>query len=275
MPIVEIHDQNDSRLDDFREIKERDLHGRQGIFIGEQPLIVEQMLARPTLLRRILVIERRRSWLEKALKDHGNPDIECLIVGRDLLEEIAGFDVHRGVLASGNRSTIDQRTLNEIIPHSASPATILCCESINNLDNIGMLFRTAAAFAVDAVLLSPDCHDPLYRKSLRVSIGHALSVPFYRATDWEKDLHILREDHGFTLAGASIGENSIPHLSMPISSPARIGVVMGSEFEGLSAESISACEYLIRIPMAEEVDSLNVCVAAAVLLDRLSQGARA
>ena len=189
MPMIEIHDIEDPRLDDFREIKERKLNGPQGIFIGEQPLIVERMLEQPEILRRILVIERRREWLEKTLKRYGNPDIECLVIQRDTLEKVAGFDVHRGVLASGNRHLIDQKNLSEIIPVSHKPATLLCCESIHNLDNIGMLFRIAAALAVDAVLLNSKCHDPLYRKSLRVSIGNALSVPFYRSTNWIGDLN--------------------------------------------------------------------------------------
>ena len=274
MPMIEIHDHNDPRLDDFREIKERDLHGRQGVFIGEQPLIVEQMLERPELIRRVLVIKSKQKWLEETLQKYGGPNIECLIIQKDMLEKIAGFDVHRGVLASGNRESIDRKSLEDVVPQSSTPATILCCESINNLDNVGMLFRTAAAFAVDGVLLSPECHDPLYRKSLRVSIGHALSIPFYRSTDWESDLKKLRSSYGFTLVGAAIGERSVPHLLAPISSPSRIALIMGNEFDGLRPESISQCEHVLRIPMAKNVDSLNVCVAAAVLLDQLSQGHR-
>ena len=274
MPMIEIHDHTDPRLDDFREIKERSLHDERGMFIGEQPLIVEKMLEQPGLIRRVLVIERRREWLEETLKNYGNPNIECLIIQREMLEQIAGFDVHRGVLASGNRTPLVRESLDDIIPKANTPATILCCESVHNLDNIGMLFRTAAAFAVDGIVLSPDCHDPLYRKSLRVSIGHALSIPFYRSTNWKADLKKLRSTHGFTLAGASIGEHSIPHQLAPISSSSRVALVMGSEFAGLSSESTGVCDHLLRIPMAEHVDSLNVCVAAAVLLDRLSQGQR-
>ena len=146
-------------------------------------------------------------------------------------------------------------------------------ESIRNIDNIGMLFRVAAAFGVDGVVLSPDCHDPLYRKSLRVSIGHALSIPFARCKDTSTDLQRLVDDHGIRLIGASVGSDSMaPEMLEP---QPRIGLVMGSEFDGISDSTASICDRLVRIRMAAGVDSLNVSVAAAVLLDRLSNAQRA
>jgi tRNA G18 (ribose-2'-O)-methylase SpoU len=276
MPIDYLDNPADPRLDDFRDIKDRDLRGREGIFLGEQALVVERMLEKPELVRRVLVIENRKNWLESALATCGNPEIECLVVPREIVADVAGFDVHRGVLASGNRSPLDTRTLQEVLPDPHLPATILCCESINNIDNIGMIFRIAAAFGVDAVCLDPACHDPLYRKSLRVSIGHALRIPFFRSTDWEADLERLRRDHGFTLLGASLETNAQPHREFRLEDTApRVAIVLGSEYEGLLQETAQACDHLLRIPMACGVDSLNVGVAAAVLLDRLSQADRA
>lgn len=275
MPIETITDAADPRFEDFRDIRDRDARGpsgRPGIFIGEQTLVVEKMLARPELVRRVLVADSRRSWLEQALADAGDPDVETIVAPLSLLESVAGFPIHRGVIASGNREELDDRTIDEVIPGKDRPATILLLESIRNIDNIGMLFRVAAAFGVDGVILSPDCHDPLYRKSLRVSIGHALSIPFARSTAWEADLARLGSEHGIDLVGASI-EGDATDADPPRRRP-RVGLAMGSEFDGLSGTTATACDRLVRIRMAPGVDSLNVSVAAAVLLDRLSNAPR-
>ena len=275
MSIETTTDPSDPRLDDFRDIRDRDARGpsgRPGIFIGEQTLVVEKMLSRPELVRRILVADSKRGWLEKVLVEAGRPDVEALVAPMSILETVAGFPIHRGVIASGNRTPLDGRTIDEIVPPGDRPATLLVLESIRNIDNIGMLFRVAAAFGVDGVILSPDCHDPLYRKSLRVSIGHALSIPFARCADAGADLTRLVEHHGIQLVGASVGRDAIAPDRLDARS--RIGLVMGSEFDGISEATSAICERLVRIRMAEGVDSLNVSVAAAVLLDRLSNAPR-
>ncbi len=278
MPVHAIDDPLDPRLEDFRDIRDRDARGpdgRPGVFIGEQGLVVEKMLARPEIVRRILVSEQRRSWLEDALAAAGDPDVEALVAPKRILEEIVGFEIHRGIVASGDRGPFDARTIDDVIPDRDRPATVLVCESIRNIDNIGALFRVAAAFGVDAVVLSPDCHDPLYRKSLRVSIGHALSIPFARSRDWTADLAALGDRHGLLRIGASVGDGSIRVDAVPEDDRRhRVAIIMGSEFEGLSAEATSGCDALVRIAMAPGVDSLNVAVAAAVLLDRFSTARR-
>lgn len=277
MSISNISNADDPRLEDFRDIRDRDVRGpdgRPGVFIGEQTLVVEKMLRRPALLRRVLVSEPRRAWLESALADAGEPDVEALVAPRPILEAVAGFPIHRGVIASGNRISLEDRSIAEIIPPGDRPATVLVLESIRNIDNIGMLFRVAAAFGVDAVVLSPDCHDPLYRKSLRVSIGHALSIPFARSDDWKSDLESLRSRFGLHLVGASVGDGSTLPDATPRSAHDRVALVMGSEFDGLGPDATATCDALVRIAMAAGVDSLNVGVAAAVLLDRFSTASR-
>ena len=154
------------------------------------------------------------------------------------------------------------------MPANGRDATLLVCDGISNIDNIGMLFRNAAAFGVDAVILSPDCHDPLYRKSLRVSIGHALRVPYYRSDDWTKTLEELKQ-RGVRVIGTSIDPEAIPLDELD--PPDRIGLIMGSEFDGLGEHSIRSCHQLVRIPMAEGTDSLNVGVAAAVFLHHFTR----
>lgn len=275
MPIDTTTDPDDPRLEDFRDIRDRDSRGpdgRPGIFIGEQTLVVEKMLSRPELVRRILVADSKRPWLERVLADSGGPEVQCLVAPMSVLEKVAGFPIHRGVIASGNRGPLDGRTIEEIVPPLGRPATLLVLESIRNIDNIGMLFRVAAAFGVDGVILSSDCHDPLYRKSLRVSIGHALAIPFARCSDAARDLKRLVDDHDIQLIGASVGEGAMaPEM---LENRSRIGLVMGSEFDGISDATAAICDGLVRIRMAAGVDSLNVSVAAAVLLDRFSSAPR-
>lgn len=278
MPIHQIDDARDPRLDDFRDIRDRDARGpgaRPGVFIGEQTLIVEKMLHRPAIVRRILVAENRRDWLESALEAAGRPEVEALVAPKALLESVAGFEIHRGVIASGDRTPFDDRTIDDVLPPRDRDATVLVCESIRNIDNIGALFRVGAAFGVDAIVLSPDCHDPLYRKSLRVSIGHALSIPFARSREWSRDLAALGERHHLLRIGASVGDGSTLADAVPDDPRRRrVAIVMGSEFEGLSHVGTSSCDALVRIAMADGVDSLNVAVAAAVLLDRFSNATR-
>ena len=272
MPIVRINDSADPRLAEYRHLRERDLHGREGVFIGEQPLIVERMLALDGVTRSVLVIESREAWLRETLAALGREDAQCFIAPRDVVASIAGFDVHRGILAAGNRHSFDHRTLKDVLPPNDHPATVLCCESINNIDNIGALFRIGAAFGADAILLDEACHDPLYRKALRVSIGHALAIPFVRSTSWNDDLQALKDQFDCTLIGAATTGTSL-HQCLP-QPPKRLAVVMGCEFDGLTEATLALCEHTVRIPMAPGVDSLNVGVAAAILLDRLSPATR-
>ena len=134
-----------------------------------------------------------------------------------------------------------------------------------------MLFRNAAAFGVDGVLLSPSCHDPLYRKSLRVSIGHALDVPFARSRDWAGDLADLAR-RGITLIAAAATETAV--AIDEVTPPRRVALVVGQEFDGVSPTTLDACDHVVRVPMSPGVDSLNVGVAAAVCLHRFSTGRR-
>ena len=152
------------------------------------------------------------------------------------------------------------------------PLTLLLCEDITNIDNIGLLFRNAAAFGVDGVLLSPKCHDPLYRKSLRVAIGHALTVPFARSEDWSGELAKLQQECNVTLVAAALDERAVELDSAPC--PKRVGLVVGPEFDGLPSATLDQCDAIVKVPMAPGVDSLNVAVAAAVCLNRFSTGKR-
>lgn len=231
---------------------------------------------------------------ETALEIEPALEPDVYVVPESIVEPLTGFNVHRGLLAIGVRPA--PKSVRELVgahagaahatSHSVAHAgasalatttrsalTLLCVEGVNNMDNIGQLFRIAAAMACDGVVLSTDCHDPLYRKSLRVSCGCALRVPFARSIDWHGDLRFLRDELGVAVVGATGGgDATIDQIAR--TKPARVAVVVGAEFAGLSAETLALCTHRVRIPMAIGVDSLNVGIAAAVLLDRLSQGER-
>ncbi len=261
---------DDPRLDPYRALRDPDLvragEGR-GWFIGEQALVLERMLARPGATISILAsakMAERAASIRDASPDRAPP----IYVADDVvLEAIVGFDLHRGLLALGRRPDDGRARIDHAIADRARPVALLACEDIRNIDNIGLLFRNAAAFGVDGVLLSPECHDPLYRKSLRVSIGHALDVPFARLDPWLGQLAELRQRDGLVILGAATDPGAIPiHRLDP---PRRFALLMGSEFPGLTVEAKSVCDRLVRIPMAAGVDSLNVGVAAAVCLAHL------
>lgn len=267
--VIEIEDLADPRLDDYRDIRDRELRGPDafgGLFVGEQALVVERMLARPGVARSVLVAPQRVG----RIAPQAPPGVPVYVAPVPIMRALAGFNIHRGVLAVGYRSAVERAALE--IPPPGRPQTLLLCEEVRNLDNIGFLFRNAAAFGADGVLLSPGTHDPLYRKSLRVSIGHALTVPFARSGDWHADLRRLRERDGITIIAASAGDGALDVESLP--RPGRVGILVGAEFEGLSPATLACCDHVARIPMAPGVDSLNVAVAAAVMLHRFSNAER-
>ena len=270
MPIIEVSDINDPLLDDYRDIRDRGLRGRDGypgLFIGEQPLVVERMLSRPGVTKSVLL---GPTWADRIVPQ-APPDVPVYVAPLEILKRIAGFNIHRGVLAVGHRPAVERPDLDPDLSRREA-LTLLVCENITNIDNIGFLFRNAAAFGVDAVLLSPRCHDPLYRKSLRVSIGHALTVPFVRSTDWTAQLDRLRREWGVTLIAAALDPRAVDLDALD--RPRRIGLVVGQEYQGISPETLDRCDHIVRIPMAPGVDSLNVAVAAAICLHRFSTGQR-
>lgn len=271
---IRIDDPDDARLDDYRAVRDRDLRGaagRPGLFIGEQALIVERMLAVPGRTKSVLV---QRAQLAR-IAPHVPADVPLYVVSDAVLRAVVGFDLHRGVLAVGWRPPPGAQTLAVALPpplDRTAPLTVLVCEDITHHDNLGMLLRNAAAFAVDAVVLSPRCHDPLYRRCLRMSIGHALDVPTARSADWPADLAALRDRWGCAIVAAATGPGAVALDDAP--RLRRLALVVGTEGHGLSDAALALADHRVRIPMRRGVDSLNVAVAAAVCLHRLTTGDR-
>ena len=188
---------------------------------------------------------------------------QVMIASSEVLAGVTGFHVHRGVLAIARRPrATDPGHL------AASTSVALVVEGVNDHENMGALFRNAAAFGAGAVLLDPTCCDPLYRRSVRVSMGHVLTVPYARLTPWPASLHDLA---GFTaVALTPSGDTALEDAARRCGESAdKVALLVGSEGDGLSPGALDAAAMRVRIPMAEGADSLNVATAAAVALSRL------
>lgn len=264
MQLAEIFEHTDPRLADFRDLKDRDARpDRRGIVIAEGVNVVERLARSPYPLRAVAGVPARIEALRPVLEPL---DVPVYLLDKWVLSDVVGFRVTRGVLASAARpASLDPNAL------LGGARRVAVLEGLNDFENLGALFRNAAAFGLDAVLLDERCADPLYRRSVRVSMGHVLRVPFAVLPDpWLDALAGLR-GHGFTLLAATPQE---PATALrEVRAPARWAALLGAEGRGLSAGALGAADLRVRIPMATGVDSLNVATAAAVLFAQLDVAA--
>jgi tRNA G18 (ribose-2'-O)-methylase SpoU len=256
---------DDPRLEPFRDVRDRDLRGRDGLFMAESEMVLRRLLKRPERIHLVLLSAERYEKLAPELEVLPD-DVPVFVADIGLMTQLAGFHVHRGVLATGRRPAPAELTLDAALGHlrDRPRVTLLVAEGLTNVDNMGALFRNAAAFAVDGIVLDPLSCDPLYRKSVRVSMGHVLSVPWAVATSWPDDLGRLRAEWGVSLVAAEVTDEARPAWQLPAAD--RVGFVLGSEGHGLSRPVLDRCDVVAWIPMAGEVPSLNVAVASAVFL---------
>lgn len=264
-PILSIADPDDPRVAAYRDIRERDLVGREGRFVAEGEVVL-RMLARSPLHRAesVLIDGKRADKLAPLLAEFGD-EVPIYAAGQAVIDAIAGFHLHRGILAIGVRGAAPGAA--ELLAGLGDGAVLLVLFGISNHDNMGGLFRNAAAFGADAVLLDPDCCDPLYRKAIRVSVGHALSMPFAKLGEGEDPLALLKAAGFEALALTPVGATPLAQLKRP----ARAAVLLGTEGEGLPAKIIAGSTP-VAIPMAPGVDSLNVAVTAGIVLHHLKFG---
>jgi tRNA G18 (ribose-2'-O)-methylase SpoU len=264
MPTVRIERADDPRLSAYRMIAEPELIRSQGLFIAEGRLVVERLIqSRRYALRSLLLSETACRSLESSLAalDRDTPIYVC--AAEDFVN-ITGFNIHRGCLALAERPR--SVAVGDLL---GSARTLVALEAVANADNVGGVFRNALAFGVDGVLLSPTCCDPLYRKAIRTSMAATLQVPFARIEDWPDGLFGLRA-RGFALVALTPRDPSVPLDSFAAAGPRdRLVLVLGTEGEGLSAPVVDAADYRVRIPIRQEVDSLNLAVASGIALSRL------
>ncbi|MDQ4010229.1 MAG: RNA methyltransferase [Actinomycetota bacterium] len=253
--IVEVHDVHDPRLDDFRDLtvadRRPDRPGGRGLVIAEGVVVVRRLLNSSYPTRAVFGVPSKVAQLAV---DVAAP---CYIGSAELMAQVVGFHLNRGVLATADRAP--EPLVPELITRSQQLAVL---EGVNDHENLGALFRNAAALGVDAVLLGPRCADPLYRRSVRVSMGHVLGVPFAALRCWTGDLDALRAA-GFRVAALTSAADAVPLPAAGLDT-VRVAWLLGAEGPGLSAEARAAADLAVRIPMAPGVDSLNVATAAAI-----------
>jgi tRNA G18 (ribose-2'-O)-methylase SpoU len=257
--IPEITDPADARLDDFRALADADVRpDRRGVVIAEGASVVQRLIASPYRVRAVVGVE---SKIDSLRADLVSLDAPVYRVDKWVLSDAVGFRVTRGIIASADR--LPPPDFEALVARSSR---VVVLEALNDFENLGALFRNAAAFGIDAVLLDPRTADPLYRRSVRVSMGHVLGVPFAAVPGaWPASLERLRT-HGFELIALT---PSGPTALRDVHPPERWAVLLGAEGPGLSMEAIAASDQRVRIPMANRVDSLNVATAAAVAFAHL------
>lgn len=268
MPRIFTTSLDDPRLAPFRDVGDAELRRREGLFLAEGRLVVRRLLAESRYrTRAVLVSEAARSALDDVLEARGDA-LEVLVVPAAWMESLTGFNLHRGCLAIGERGApLAWRDV------ANQAARMLVLEGVGNPDNVGGLFRTARAFGVDGVLLGPGTGDPLYRKAIRVSCGAALALPFADATPWPDVLHEL-VDRSVAVWALTPSSDAVPlHRAVALGVPNRLAVLVGAEGSGLTPASLALASRRVRIPIAPEADSLNVTVAAGIVLAAVAESA--
>ena len=292
MTFLLLSNPSDSRLDDYRNIPDPELIQRRGIFVAEGRLVVRRLITSNRYpVRSVMVTEAAHAALGDLWPER--PDLTVYVVTREVMNEVTGFNIHRGCLAIGERGpSADWRDLLSTstsqlptpslttpnpptpkfpTPKLLTPKLILLLERIANADNVGGIFRNAAAFGADAVLLDEPTTDPLYRKAIRTSMGASLVVPFGRVSSVSDVVRQLRGDGFATVALTPAASATLLETVVTETCRKSVALVFGHEGEGLSEETLAACEFYARIPTLSAVDSLNVASAAAIALHEFTR----
>jgi tRNA G18 (ribose-2'-O)-methylase SpoU len=232
-----------------------------GLYIAESTKVIRRALEAGHVARSVLVQEQ---WIEDLEPLLGDSDVTVFVGEPGLLESLTGFHLHRGALASMHRPQL--RPVADVI---ADAHLVVIIEDVVDHTNVGAIFRSVAGLGADAVLITPRCADPLYRRSVRVSMGTVLQVPWTRLPEWWEAAPLLRES-GFHLAALALADNAVSLVDFAASRPERVALVLGAEGDGLSRRALAAADSVVTIPMKHGVDSLNVAAAAAVALYALT-----
>ncbi|MFI8188886.1 TrmH family RNA methyltransferase [Streptomyces sp. NPDC085946] len=265
--LITVDDPDDPRLRDYTGLTDVELRRRrepaEGLFIAEGEKVIRRAAEAGYAMRSMLLSPK---WVD-AMRDVVDAlRTPVYVVTPDLAEQVTGYHVHRGALASMQRKPLP--TAAGLLD---TARRVVIMESVNDHTNIGAIFRSAAALGMDAVLLSPDCADPLYRRSVKVSMGAVFSVPYARLDTWPGDLQQVREA-GFALLALTPDERAVSLDEAAPHRMDRVALMLGAEGDGLSARALKAADTWVRIPMSHGVDSLNVGAAAAVAFYAVTTG---
>jgi tRNA G18 (ribose-2'-O)-methylase SpoU len=255
-----VTDLEDPRLEYYRRLSQPNSIRDAGLFVVEGRLVVRRLLLSPQWrTQSVLLTETAHAALSDTLAQ-ASPAPQVFVVSQEVMNAITGFNIHRGCLALADRPA--SRSLNDLDLTTVGRLVIL--EGVNNPDNIGGIFRSAAAFGIDAIVLGPNCSDPLYRKAVRTSMGAVLTVPFVDAGAWPEALACLRGRRIRLLAFTP--DATARPLGVIARTTPQVALLFGAEGEGLSQEALAVADDRVMIPMAPATDSLNVTMAASIAL---------
>jgi tRNA G18 (ribose-2'-O)-methylase SpoU len=256
--LIEISSADDPRLADYRDLRDvelrKHLEAEHGLFLAEGEKVVRRAVESGFAARSFLMAPRWLAGLSDVLE---SSDAPCYVLSEALAEEVTGFHVHRGALASLKR--VPLRPVADVV---AGARTIVVLEDVVDHTNVGAIFRSAAALGVDAIVLSPRCADPLYRRSIKVAMGAVFTMPYARMGDWYDGVDDVARA-GFTTVALTPAEDAID-IEKAVAGLDRVALLLGSEGPGLSQRWIRSADVRAVIPMAAGIDSLNVAAATAV-----------
>ncbi|MDQ1526166.1 MAG: hypothetical protein QOG18_779 [Microbacteriaceae bacterium] len=261
MHVIQITDLDQDGLADYSRLTDVVLRRLSepagGLYIAESTKVISRALAAGHQPRSVLVQEQ---WLDDMESLLAGYDVPIYVGSGELLETLTGYNLHRGALAAMHRPAL--APVEQVI---AGARRIVILEDIVDHTNVGAIFRAVAGLGADAVLVTPRCADPLYRRSVRVSMGTVLQVPWTRLPDWPAGADILKAA-GFHLAALALTDDAVTLDDFSADQPERLALVLGTEGDGLSRQALDQADTVVTIPMLHGVDSLNVAAASAVAL---------
>jgi rRNA methylases len=261
MQLVTVTDPRAPELRDYTEltdvVRRRLREPEEGIYLAESVKVIERAFAAGHRPRSVLVLEK---WLDEIAPLFEPWDVPVYVGTSEVLEAVTGFIMHRGALASMHRPPL--APVEELLRDARR---VVVLEDIVDHTNVGAIFRAVSGLGADAVLVSPRCADPLYRRAVRVSMGASLQIPWTRIGEWDEAAPQLR-DAGFTIAALALSDDAVDLADFAAAPPDRVALVLGTEGDGLSRAALDAADTVVTIPMDRGIDSLNVAAASAVAL---------
>lgn len=257
-----IEDPSDERVRDYTSLTDMALRKlrepAEGLYLAESEKVIRRALAAGHHPRSYLMAPRWLDDLADLVAEAECRAVPVFVAEPPVLQALTGFHLHRGAIAAMHRPALP--AIEQVLDGARRVAVL---EDVVDHTNVGAMFRSAAALGVDAVLVTPRCADPLYRRSVRVSMGTVFQVPWARISPWPEAMQVLQQ-LGFTVASLALAGEATTLDQLAATPPDRLAIVLGSEGPGLSRETIAACDLVVRIPMSGAVDSLNVAAASAV-----------
>ena len=272
--IVRLDSVSDPLLDAYARLTEAQLRNKlepeKGIFIAEAPKVIERALAGGMECQSLLLEEKMLASTASIIEtlEAENPETPIFVLPHKEIEQLIGYELTRGALGAFKRSA--PRALEEVLSGARRVAVL---ENITNHTNVGAIMRSAAALGMDAVLVTPECYDPLYRRAVRCSMGTVFQIPWTRIDNWPEGGMQRLHDLGFKTAALALRDDSITPRDPQLAACEKLAVVLGTEGDGLCYDTIAACDFTVRLPMYHQVDSLNVAAASAVAFYELARPA--